>query len=131
VKHELSRLRTLLGKLGTGPRILVTHYPVCLADGSPETKIHGLANLPEVVDVARGGGTSLWLHGHRHHVYYLAHPPQAPFPVICAGSVTQEGNWAYLEYTIEGNRLRAARREFISADAGFIEKDGFELTLDG
>ena len=33
---QLRRLDALLQRLTTGPRILATHYPVCLANGRPE-----------------------------------------------------------------------------------------------
>src|SRR5262245_1765297 len=39
---QRARLRDLLGQLSAGPRIIVTHYPVCLADGRPESRWHGL-----------------------------------------------------------------------------------------
>src|SRR5262245_22025644 len=49
---QRQRLRRLLGQLDAGPRILVTHYPVCLADGETETRWHGLRDLDAVVKVA-------------------------------------------------------------------------------
>jgi 3',5'-cyclic AMP phosphodiesterase CpdA len=126
---QLERLDRLLQSLSSGPRILVTHYPVCLSSGKRERWTHGLRDLLEVVPVAVRGGVCLWLHGHRHGAYYLATPELAPFPVICAGSATQSGLWSYSEYTIEGLHLRARRRVFEPASCAFQEDESFELDL--
>src|SRR5207249_3713440 len=102
----------LLQRLGQGPRILVTHYPVRVASGKPESRIRALRDLNRLLDVARRGGICLWLHGHRHNTYY--HPPseEVPFPVICAGSATQHGFWSYSEYTLTERTLQAVQRVF-------------------
>jgi 3',5'-cyclic AMP phosphodiesterase CpdA len=109
---QRERLRLLLERLEAGPRILVTHYPVALASGRPERRTHGLRDLPELVAVAARGGVCLWLHGHRHNAYHLPEPSQAPFPVICAGSATQTGQWSYGEYTLEDNRCDVVCRVY-------------------
>jgi hypothetical protein len=126
---QLRRLATLLDRLGPGPRILVTHYPVCLANGQLERRTHGLRNLPELVGVAQAGGVSLWLHGHRHAPYCLPDPQLAPFPVICAGSATQQNHWSYSEYTIEGLHFRGIRRVYSRPDHRFLERESFEINL--
>jgi hypothetical protein len=107
----------------------VTHYPVCIADGRPETRWHGLRDLDAVVRIAAEGGVGLWLHGHRHHPYILAKPPQAPFPVICAGSASQIGRASYGEYVIDGQRLVGRRRVYDVATAGFRDGEGVEVNL--
>jgi 3',5'-cyclic AMP phosphodiesterase CpdA len=126
---QLHRLERLLEELAPGPRILVTHYPICLASGRRERRSHGLRNLPELITVAARGGICLWLHGHRHGAYHLAQPPQAPFPVICAGSATQAGYWSYGEYTIAGGHCRVTRRVYSPRNRCFVDKEGFELEL--
>src|SRR5262249_12099405 len=40
--EQLARLGRLLGALAPGPRILVTHYPIALASGKRERRVHGL-----------------------------------------------------------------------------------------
>lgn len=126
---QRERLRQLLERLESGPRVLVTHYPVCLADGEPETRWHGLRDLDEVVKVAADGGVCLWLHGHRHVAYWHSRPPQAPFPVICSGSATQTGRGSYGEYAIEGDRLRAVRRVYDVATGEFRDGERFDVDL--
>jgi 3',5'-cyclic AMP phosphodiesterase CpdA len=126
---QLERLQKLLSELESGPRVLVIHYPVCLADGGRESFSHGLRDLHRVVEVATAGGVCLWLHGHRHGPYHLQRPPGAPFPAICAGSATQSGIWSYNEYTIEPGRLRALRRVFDDKRDDFSDREEFELEL--
>jgi 3',5'-cyclic AMP phosphodiesterase CpdA len=127
--EQLDRLKRLLDRLGPGPRVLVTHYPVCLADGRPEPRFHGLRDLSDVVRVAADGGVGLWLHGHRHHAYFVARPPQAPFPIICAGSATMTGRGGYGEYVIDGRRLTAVRRVYDHAAGSLHDAETFELEL--
>src|SRR5262249_47389729 len=95
---QTDRLRRLLAKLPPGPRILVTHYPVCLATGKMEKRFRRLKDLDNFMNVAVEGKVVLWLHGHRHKGYYLTESKYAPFPVVCAGSATQSKLWSYCEY---------------------------------
>lgn len=126
---QLDRLGRLLARLDPGPRILVTHYPICLADGRRERRTHGLRNRDELVRVAATGGVCLWLHGHRHGSYHLPQPGFSPFPAVCAGSATQSGRWSYYDYTLDGFHLRAIRREFTPARETFEDRESFELDL--
>src|SRR5205807_4266917 len=80
---QLGRLARLLDRLSPGPRILVTHYPVCVAGGGPEKRHHGLRDLDRLVEVAHRGGVCLWLHGHRHAAYHHPSTAWTTFPVIC------------------------------------------------
>jgi 3',5'-cyclic AMP phosphodiesterase CpdA len=127
--EQLDRLERLLRRLEPGPRILVTHYPVCLASGQRERRTHGLRDLPDVVRVAAEGSVGLWLHGHRHEGYHLTPPPQAPFPVICAGSACQTHRWSYNEYRIDALRCRVLRRTFDPQMKRFVDGDAFEVPL--
>jgi 3',5'-cyclic AMP phosphodiesterase CpdA len=128
---QLDRLQRLLRQLGPGPRILVTHYPVRLASGRRERRSHGMRNLPDVLAVAAEGGISLWLHGHRHGAYRLTVPNLARFPIICAGSTTQSGQWSYGSYTIDGRDFHGVRRVFQPDGSHFTDGEGFEFELVG
>ena len=130
-RDQLRRLEELLQRLEGGPRILVTHYPIWLASGRREPRIRALRDLDAVVEAAHRGGVGLWLHGHRHTSYY--HPPSdfAPFPVVCAGSATQNGRWSYKVYTLEGHRLRAQSRIYRAREDRFVDGESFELELTG
>jgi 3',5'-cyclic AMP phosphodiesterase CpdA len=126
---QLERLARLLDDLQPGPRILVTHYPVCLANGKPERRNHGLRNLAELLEVAKRGRVCLWLHGHKHRPYFLTDAAQVGIPVICTGSATQTGMWSYHEYTIEDGRLQAIRRTFDPQARSFHEVKSFAIPL--
>jgi 3',5'-cyclic AMP phosphodiesterase CpdA len=126
---QLTRLRQLLAGLEPGPRVLVVHYPVRLSNGQREPKAHGLRDLDALLAVARGGGVSLWLHGHRHHPYHFDATPDVPFPVICAGSATEDGIWSYGEYTIDNGRLDAVRRIYDPLQRRFRDAERFTLAL--
>jgi 3',5'-cyclic AMP phosphodiesterase CpdA len=126
---QLERLRRLLDRLEGGPRILVTHYPVCLASGRRERRTHGLRNVAQVVDIAARGGIGLWLHGHRHDAYHLMEPSLAPFPIACAGSGTQCGRWSYGDYQVEDCQLRGTRRTFSEKSGRFETGEQFEVTI--
>ncbi len=128
-RPQLERLELLLARLEPGPKILVTHYPVCLSSGRRESPWRGLRDAAQLIDVAARGGVRLWLHGHRHASYHLLAPPRAPFPVINAGSATQTKVWSYAEYVFEGNHCRVRRRSFDPAAGGFRDRQAFELTL--
>lgn len=119
---QLDRLGRLLERLEPGPRILVTHYPVCLSNGRRERRTHGLRNLADVVAVAAKGGVCLWLHGHRHTAYQLSTPGIAPFPVVCAGSSTQTGCWGFNEYHIEDDSCRLTRFVYSPGEGRFREQ---------
>ena len=127
--EQLRRLETLLGRLSEGPRLLVTHYPVRRADGTPEREHHALRDLLALLAVARAGKVSLWLHGHRHDAYHHDATAEVPFPVICAGSVTDRRHWCYGDYTLDDGRLRAAVRVFDEKTAGFVDANTFEMVL--
>lgn len=126
--EQLGRLERLLDRLEHGPRILVTHYPVCLHDGRPEKRFRGLRDLDDLIAVASRGGVRLWLHGHRHFPYRVV-GDRCPFPVVCAGSTTQHGAGSYLEYTLEGTRLRAQRLEYHPLADRFQSGEMFTLEL--
>ncbi len=126
---QLDRLAQLLKRLDDGPRVLVTHYPVCLADGRPEGRWHGLRDVEALVRVAADGGVGVWLHGHRHLPYFHPKPALAPFPVICAGSATQHTFGSYGEYAIAGTTLAARRRVYDVPTEAFRDGETFQVEL--
>jgi 3',5'-cyclic AMP phosphodiesterase CpdA len=126
---QLERLERLLKRLDPGPRILVSHYPICLANGRREKRFHGIRNLEATLEVANRGGVCLWLHGHRHGPYWHQDTGLADFPIICAGSATQNGHWSYGDYLLAGRNLHAARKEYNRETRLFEEKETFALEL--
>lgn len=125
--EQRERLRRLLDRLEPRPRILVTHYPVCLANGARERRSHGLRDLDELAALAHRGGVRLWVHGHRHDPYHVVKPALASFPVICAGSATQTGHWSYSEYHLDGKTFHVLRRAYDEKERRFKDVESFEL----
>jgi 3',5'-cyclic AMP phosphodiesterase CpdA len=128
---QLERLRRLLRQLAPGPRVLVTHYPVYLATGRRERRWRGLRDLDRLLAVAAEGGVCLWLHGHRHGAYHHSEPAGVPFPVLCAGSATQQDRWSYSEYALEGKECGVVRRAFDPRAGGFRDVERFAVRLPG
>jgi len=126
---QLQRLEALLARLDSGPRVLVTHYPVYIADGRPEARFHALRDLDAVISVARAGGVSLWLHGHRHGAYWHDGNAVVPFPVICSGSATERRRWTYGHYALDGNRLRGVVRQYDEKTDRFVDVRNFEVVV--
>jgi 3',5'-cyclic AMP phosphodiesterase CpdA len=129
--EQLRRLDELLARLDGGPRILVTHYPVYLSNGKPESRAHRLRDLDDLLAVARRGGINLWLHGHRHDFYSHGVTDRAPFPILCAGSATQHGKWSYGDYTLRGRHLHVVRRVFEEKAGRFRDGETFDVELAG
>jgi 3',5'-cyclic AMP phosphodiesterase CpdA len=126
---QLDRLRRLLAQLEPGPRILITHFPLCLANGQPERRGHGLRDVGQLVQIAEWGGVQLWLHGHRHEPYIILKPPMATFPVICAGSATQTNLWSYFEYLLTSEQIQVKRRFFDALGNRFQEGENVTIPL--
>jgi 3',5'-cyclic AMP phosphodiesterase CpdA len=104
---QLHRTRDLLAQphVIPLPKILVTHYPLCLANGAPERRLRRLRNMPALLQVAQDGGVSLWIHGHRHTNYVVPAAPDQPIASVCVGSGTMRDHWSFAEYTFDGQHL--------------------------
>lgn len=126
---QLARLDSLLDKLDNSPRLMVTHYPAMLQDGSPEWSSRRLLDLDKLVRTAERGGVRAWLHGHRHNAYHLPPAPGRPFALICAGSVTQTRRWSYGTYDLAQDRIRGERRRYNPESGRFESLLAFEIPL--
>jgi 3',5'-cyclic AMP phosphodiesterase CpdA len=124
---QLRRLEELLQRLGPGPRVIVTHYPVCKASGKLEIPTHRLSDAHLLAEVTKKHGVTLWLHGHLHR--HFRHPTTCltPYPVICAGSSTQLNHWSYGEYTLTESEVHGVRREFDPHTNRFHDTEEFTL----
>jgi 3',5'-cyclic AMP phosphodiesterase CpdA len=128
---QLERFKELCRGLDDGPRIVVSHYPLLMQGHRREPRWHRLRDWARVRDTAAECGVSLWLHGHRHHWYFLPPAPNLPFPTICTGSSTQTGRWGYHDYTVTDRKLTAVRRVYDPGAGAFADADRFELDLPG
>jgi 3',5'-cyclic AMP phosphodiesterase CpdA len=126
---QLDRFKQLCAALDSGPRIVVSHYPLLMQGHKREPRWHRLRDWAKVLEVAAECGVSLWLHGHRHHWYFLPPGANLPFPTICTGSSTQTGRWGYHDYTIDGWNLKAVRRVYDLSAGAFVDGERFEFEL--
>jgi 3',5'-cyclic AMP phosphodiesterase CpdA len=126
-RHQLRRLTELLDRLPPGPRVMVTHYPLCRESGVPERLWRRLRDARRLRDLAKDAGVTLWLHGHRHTHYFRPADAALPFPIVCAGSGTQEGKWSYNEYTFVDGQMHGQRRVWSPEKAAFIDGDEFSI----
>lgn len=125
-RSQRERLVELIRSLSPGRRVLVTHYPLLLANGKPESRWRRMRDWKEMRTLAMDAGISLWLHGHRHHSYILP-AENLPFPCICVGSSTQTNRWSYNEYHFEGDLLHVQPRRFDPIRNEFV--DGTPTTV--
>lgn len=104
---QLLRLERLLGSEAARERIkiLVTHYPLALADGKPEHRHRRLRDLSDLLAVAQQFGVQLWLHGHRHNAYVVPAQPDRTVAALCVGSGTMHDHWSYGEYLFNNEEL--------------------------
>ena len=128
-RHQLNRLAELMRRLPPGPRIMVTHYPLCLEAGTRDKLWRRLRDAHRLRDLAREHGIKLWLHGHRHVNYFRPADASLPFPVVCAGSATQHGRWSYNEYTFVDGKMHGRRRVWSPETGAFVDGDGFSLAF--
>jgi len=76
---------------------LMTHYAPCRADGSPDTREHGLDNVDALLEAAAGIERGAYLCGHIHTTFRQRIEGFAG-EVFCAGSSTlagREGFWLF------------------------------------
>jgi 3',5'-cyclic AMP phosphodiesterase CpdA len=127
--HQMRRLERLLAELPPGPRVLVTHYPARLEGHRQEIRWRKLHDCDELIRVAAAGGVGLWLHGHRHRTYFVPPSPEVPFPMLCAGSATQNNLWGYNEYVMTTESVEVHRRVFSPASGRFEDQTRFTVPL--
>ncbi|MFT3878975.1 MAG: metallophosphoesterase [Gemmatales bacterium] len=84
-------------------KILVTHYPLALADGKPERRQRRLRDLKDLLDIAQKYQVQLWLHGHRHQSYVVPANSERSVAAVCVGSGTMHDHWSFGEYLFDQN----------------------------
>lgn len=84
---QLESLRALLASDELGARwvIVATHYAPRRADGTPDTKGHGLVNADALLEVVATHRRACIVHGHLHDQF---HTQSHGVPLFCAGSTT-------------------------------------------
>ncbi len=121
---QIEGLRSALDDTRVADRFvfLMTHYAPCRADGSPESREHGLDNLTDLLDATAGIMRGAFLCGHIHTTFRQRITGFAG-EVFCAGSSTfagREGFWLFES----GASGWEARRGRWSGDAYVLDPVG-------
>lgn len=85
---------------------VITHYAPRLANGEPDSKLHGLVNAEAFLDSCKGINYGVILCGHIHRTYHLKMADMKA-ELYCAGSATMEGHEGFWVYEVEEKRLNA------------------------
>ena len=105
---QLEALRKILAD----PRVIerfvfvITHYGPRLADGRPDTRLHGLVNVEDFLAACADIPHGALLHGHIHRCFTLRIEGIRP-PVYCAGSSTMAGHEGLWVFDIDGQAMSA------------------------
>jgi len=89
---------------------VITHYAPRLANGQPDTHLHGLHNADEFLEICQGIQKGAILFGHIHKTYRVK-LDSLKAELFCAGSATmdeREGAWMYEldeSYTLTAKQL--------------------------
>ena len=117
---QIAALRSLAGRPELEGRFvfLVTHYAPRLADGSPDTRLHGLENADAFLEACAGFDRGAILCGHVHRTYRVRVPGVGP-EIFCAGSATM--------HELEGFWLFDAGADGLAATRGHWTGDDYDL----
>jgi 3',5'-cyclic AMP phosphodiesterase CpdA len=85
---------------------VMTHYAPRLANGEPDTKLHGLINADDFLEKCKAVKAGAILCGHIHKTYHLELKDLA-CDLYCAGSATMEGHEGFWVYEVEEKVLKA------------------------
>lgn len=118
---QVGGLETVLADPRVSDRFvfLMTHYAPCRADGSRDSREHGLENVDDVLKAAGSIRRGAWLCGHIHTTFWQQMPGFGG-DIFCAGSSTLEGREGFWVFeSVEGEPHWAARRGRWSDD-GYV-----------
>jgi 3',5'-cyclic AMP phosphodiesterase CpdA len=124
---QLGRLDALLGRLGGGPRVLVTHYPYVTAEGLPEPPVRALRDREQLAELMHKHGVRAWLCGHRHRAYHIGPTDRMPFFLNCSGSATQSGLASFSELLISADAIQLRRHVLTPGDNQFTAGEWYAV----
>ena len=87
---------------------IVTHYAPLLADGSSDTRMHGIINAERFLDKCRLIQSGAILCGHVHETYHVP-ADGLNCDIYCAGSAVAEGKEGFWVYEVDEEGVRAER----------------------
>jgi len=109
-QEQLDALEEILQDPRVKDRYLfvMTHYAPRLANGEPDTKLHGLINADDFLEKCKAIKSGAILCGHIHRTYQLD-LEGLDCDLYCAGSATMEGHEGFWVYEAAGKEMKAKR----------------------
>jgi len=87
---------------------VITHYAPLLADGTFDSRLHGLTNAQHFLDSCAQFPQAIILCGHVHQCFHVKVPDTGQ-SIFCAGSATIEGKEGFWLFDVEHDRMRATQ----------------------
>ena len=105
---QLSALREIVAdkRLANRAVLVMVHHAPLRANGTQDTRIHGLRDADALLDLLPGPRFAV-LHGHIHRRYHHAATATRPH-IICAGSSTERGREGYWMIDVEDGEVTSA-----------------------
>jgi 3',5'-cyclic AMP phosphodiesterase CpdA len=131
-KEQLQRLHEVLAdpRLGSRRRILALHYAPRRANGTPDSRGHGLRDAEEVLAAAKQGNVDLIVHGHIHERFILPAGAGTPVSLANPGSLTYGAfDRAYHLYHVDATGVRIEIRSYDEARDAFVARPGAGLLV--
>ncbi|MBN1441150.1 MAG: metallophosphoesterase, partial [Planctomycetes bacterium] len=119
---QLASLREILRDPRVQPRrrIVALHYGPLRWDARPDTRLHGLEDGEELLEIVDAARVDLVIHGHIHSRFVLPRSPQRPVPIANPGSLTYSAcERAYHLYRLSDSGLEIRVRRWDKAAAAF------------
>lgn len=109
--------------------LIMTHYAPLLADGSSDSRLHGLTNAQHFLDSCAQFQQAIILCGHVHKCYHIK-VPETGQSIFCAGSATMEKKEGFWLFDIDHGRVRATQGQWNGAKYRLVENSTENLTYD-
>ncbi len=127
-EKQLATLKTLSNDSRLADRFvfIMTHYAPLLADGSRDTRLHGLTNAEPFLAVCSEFPLAIILCGHVHQCYHVT-PPGVGQPIFCAGSATRDKKEGFWLFDLLQKEIKATQGKWDGKQ--FVLKRGTVVTL--
>ncbi len=109
--------------------LIMTHYAPLLADGSSDSRLHGLTNAQHFLDSCAQFQQAIILCGHIHKCYHIK-VPETGQSIFCAGSATMKKKEGFWLFDIDHGRVRATQGRCYGAKYRLVDNSTENLTYD-
>ncbi len=99
---------------------VMTHYAARTERDEPDTRLHGLSNADEFLDICSTIRRGAILNGHIHRCYSVQ-PAGVNIYQYCAGSISMDGREGFWLFDIEDDNMEAKRGVYENGEFVLIE----------